>query len=116
MTLGSLGKVHTLALLCYLKRRLQAVWPCPRNLWQSVSHKHTNSWVTAELPILCSPVGAQVDAADAQVVARADISRLELQCPTIRGHSFFTPIAVGQGGTELVPQKVVLEEGAQRKG
>lgn len=64
---------------------------------------------------MCSPVGAQVDAADAQVVAGADVSRLELQCPAICGHGLFTAIPVGQGGTQLVPQKVVLQEGQQRK-
>lgn len=62
-----------------------------------------------------SPMGPQVDAANAQVVAGADVAWLQLQSPAIGSHGLFTPIPIGQGGTQLVPQKVILEEAAGSK-
>ena len=44
------------------------------------------------------PVGPKVDTADAQVVARPDIARLELKGPAVRSYCFFTLVSIGQGG------------------
>lgn len=55
-----------------------------------------------------SPVSPKVNAADAQVVTRTDVARLQLQGPAVCSHCFFTLVSIGQGGSQLIPQQVVL--------
>ena len=63
---------------------------------------------------LSSPVCAQVDAADAQVVAAADEARLQFQGRPVGGHGLLRAAAVGQRGAQLVPEQVVLESRARQ--
>lgn len=58
----------------------------------------------------------QVDAADAEVIARPDIAGLELQGSAVRSHCFLTLVPVGQGGPKLVPEQIVLGKGRRGLG
>lgn len=55
---------------------------------------------------------AQVDAADAQVVAGPDEPGLELQGSCVRLHRLLAAVPVCEGRPQTIPQKVVLEEEA----
>ena len=52
----------------------------------------------------------QVDATDAQVVARSDEARLQLQGPGVGLHRLLAAVPVGQRGPQPVPQQVVLRK------
>lgn len=55
-----------------------------------------------------SPVRPEVDAADAQIISGADESRLQFQGPSVGFHRLLTAVAIGQRGTQAVPEQVVL--------
>lgn len=55
------------------------------------------------------PVRSQVDAADSQVVPRADESGLQLQSSGVRLHRLLAAVSVGERGSQTVPQQVVLQ-------
>lgn len=57
-----------------------------------------------------SPVRSQVDTADAQVVTTANKTRLQFQGPPVGCHRLLWAASIGKGGTQLVPQQVVLPE------
>ena len=54
------------------------------------------------------PVGRQVDAGDAQVVAGADVSGRESEGVSVRLHRLLTPPPVSQRRPQLVPQQRLL--------
>lgn len=54
---------------------------------------------------------AQVNTADAQVVAGPDEPRLQLESSRVRLHRLFAPVPVCQRGSQAVPQQIVLGGG-----
>lgn len=63
-----------------------------------------------------SPVGAQVDAADAEVEAGPYEAWRELERLPVSVHRLLGPASVGKRGTQSVPQQAVLRGFSGRKG
>lgn len=66
-------------------------------------------------PLSSTPVCSEVDAADSQVVAAADKTRLQFQSSPVGGYRLLWATSVSECGAQLIPQQVVLAETGTNK-